>query len=333
MQFTLDPLPTTGKNDRMSGFWEASTALEDVDLPVMLRWIPVAIVLLFAGCAQSPERAALSKADALLDEGRVQVASDTVQDSLRQHPDSVPLLRMQAVVLLREEKIDLAAAVLQKLPGGESILAEMLRHRNRIVRENAAKLIAAQPSVGNLREIIRALDDQDPSVRRYCAHALGRPGNRLALKPLFRLLSDDNWLVRAEAAAALGKIGDDRAIGWLVQLLSDQDGHVRYSATGALHELARESSRPLLLRTLESAGPADQFWIAVALARLHDPAALGPLSSVVQSKDVDVRRLAAEALGEYGLASGTNALAVLIQDSDPSVRDQAQAALGRITGK
>jgi HEAT repeat protein len=113
-------------------------------------------------------------------------------------------------------------------------------------------------------------------------------------------------------------------------LLSDQDGYVRYSATSALHDLAKESSRSLLLRTLESAGSADQFWIAVALAKLHDPAVLIPLTNVVQSKDVDVRRLAAEALGECGLAAGTNALAVLIQDPDRSVREQAQAAMGQI---
>ena len=330
-QFTLDHLTTTDKN--------AERQVYELRLPccstlihtlVMLRLIPVMIVLLFAGCARSPERAALGKANALLDEGRVQAALDTVQDYLRQHPDSAPLLRMRVVVLLRQEQIDLAALALQKLPGGDPILAEILRHRDRIVRENAAKLIAVQPNADNFHEIVRALDDQDPAVRRYCARALGRLGNPSALKPLFQLLSDDNWFVRAEAATALGRIGDDRAVGWLVQLLSDQDGYVRYSATSALHALAKESSRSLLLRTLESAGSADQFWIAVALAKLHDPAVLIPLTNVVQSKDVDVRRLAAEALGECGLAAGTNALAVLIQDPDRSVREQAQAAMGQI---
>lgn len=333
-QFTLDRLTTTDKNaERQVGGWHLPCCNKLIRSLVMLRLVSVMIVLLVAGCARSPERAALRKANALLDEGRVQTASDTVEDYLRQHPDSAPLLRMRVVVLLRQEKNDLAVLAMQKLPDGELILPEILRHRNPVVRENAAKLIADQPHAGDFQEIVRALDDQDPAVRRYCARALGRLRNPSALKPLFQLLSDDNWLVRAEAATALGRIGDDRAVGWLVQLLSDQDGYVRYSATSALHDLAKESSRPLLLRILGSAGSAQEFWIAIALAKLHDSAALSPLERAVQSKDVEIRRLAAQALGECGLPAGTNALEVLIKDQDPTVREQARAAIEQITTK
>jgi HEAT repeat protein len=156
-------------------------------------------------------------------------------------------------------------------------------------------------------------------------------GNPAAIKPLFRLLSDDNWFVRAEAAAAIGKLGDVRAVGWLVQLLADPDGNVRYSAARALYELATEAARPLLKRALEFAAPAQQFGIAVALARIHDPAALQPLAEAVQNKDPEIRRLAARSLGECGLVEGTNALTVLLTDTDPAVREQAQTAISLIT--
>jgi HEAT repeat protein len=237
---------------------------------------------------------------------------------------------MRVVVLLRAEKPDLAAIALRQVPNGKSFTAELLRHHDRIVRVNAANLVANQPTTGDLRAIVRALEDSDPDVRRDCARALGRLGNPAALKPLFRLLSDDNWFVRAEAAIALGKIGDPQAIGWLVQLLPDPDGYVRYSAIGALYDLATESSRPLLLRVLASAGPAQQFGIAVALARLHDPAALAPLTSALKFNDAEVRRRATEALGECGLVEGTNALALFLMDPEPSVRVKAQAAIERI---
>jgi HEAT repeat protein len=296
----------------------------------MLRIALLVIVLLFAGCARNPEQVALRQANKLLDEGQIHAAADTVEAYLHEHPDSVPLLRLRVVVLLRAEKLDLAAIALQQVPAGKSLTAELLRHRDRIVRENAAKLIAEQPQAADFPAIVRALEDSDPEVRRDCARALGQLANPSALKPLFRLLSDDNWFVRAEAATALGKIGDARAIGWLIQLLGDTDGYVRYSATGALYQLATPSSHPLLLRALAATALANQFGIAVALARLHDPAALAPLGNAVKNNDAEIRRRAAESIGECGLAEGTNALALFLMDPDPAVREQAQEAIRRI---
>jgi hypothetical protein len=306
-------------------YWDQS-----VSLLIMLRIAILMTVLLFAGCAQSPEQLALSQANKLLDQGQIHAAADTVEAYLQEHPNSVALLRMRVVVLLRAEKPDLAAVALQQVPVGKSLTAELLRHRDRIVRVNMAKLIANQPNAGDFPEIVRALEDSDPEVRRDCARALGQLANPAALKPLFRLLSDDNWFVRAEAAIALGKIGDARAIGWLIQLLGDPDGYVRYSATGALYNLATASSHPLLLRALTVTAPADRFGIAVALARLHDPAALAPLGNAAKNNDVEIRRRAAEALGECGLVEGTNALAIFLMDPEPTVREQAREAIGRI---
>ena len=332
-QFTLDHAAHSDKDaaETRLGSGHTLRCRGFVSVIVMPRLIPLMIVLLFAGCAQSPERAALNKANTLLDAGKAQTALDTVESYLRQHPDSAPLLRMRVVVLLRKERPDLAALALQQVPAGQPITPEILRHRDRVVRENAAKLVSEQPNANDLQEIIRALDDSDPWVRGYCTRALGQIGNPTALKPLFRLLTDDNWFVRAETAKAIGKLGDERAIGWLVQLLQDPDGTVRYSVWSALHDLAVESARPSLLRVLESAVPADKFAIAAALARLHDPAVLDSLADAAKSKDAEIRRLAAGALGECGLAAGTNALVVLLKDSDPVVREQAQIAIKEIT--
>ena len=97
------------------------------------------------------------------------------------------------------------------------------------------------------------------------------------------------------------------------------------------YELATEPGRPLLRRALELAVPGQQLYIAVALARIHDPAALKPLADAAQSKDPEIRRQVARSLGECGLMEGTNALSVLLGDTDPAVREQAQTAIGQIT--
>jgi HEAT repeat protein len=291
------------------------------------RFALLAVLLVLTGCAKTPESAAIKKVDALIDQGQVQAALDGVENYLRQYPDSAALLRMRVVVLLRAERPALAALALQRVPAGPTFLAELLHHRDAIVRVNAAKLITDQADKYDFHELVRALDDPDANVRRYCARALGQLKNPEALKPLFRLLGDDNWFVRAETATALGKIGDPRGIGWLIQLLVDEDGYVRHNAATALYELASDSTHTLLRRGLDSAKPEQQFGIAVALARLHDPVALGPLTAAVQDKDAGVRGRAAEALGEYAEPAASNALAILLKDSDPVVRSQAAAAL------
>ena len=257
----------------------------------MRRYALLAGLFLLVGCASNPERMALKQADSLIDQGQIRAALDLVENYLHQHPDSVPFQRMRVVVLLRAERIDLAAIAVRQIPTGRSILPQLLHHRNPMVRANAAKLISEQPSKDDSRDLIRAVDDPDPVVRRYCARALGRLKNPNAVRPLFRLLADDNWFVRAEAATGLGEIGDPRAVGWLIQLLADGDGYVRYSAVSALHKLASDSTHELLLRALSSVGPKQKFGIAIALAKLHDPAALEPLINAAGDKDTDIRSI------------------------------------------
>jgi HEAT repeat protein len=299
----------------------------------MPRLATLIMLVLLAGCARSPERRTLNRANILLDEGRIQAARDTVESYLRQHPDSQALLRMRVVLLLREEQLDQAAAAMPRIFDERRIVAETLRHRDRVVRENAAKLIADHPGTNDFHELVRALDNSDFWVRGYCARALGRLGNPAALRPLFGLLDDDNWFVRAEAATALGKLGDPRAVAWLVQMLSDPDGNVRYTVARALYDLATDSARSSLRRALESAQPPQQFYIALALAKIHDPAALKPLAAAVHDRDPDVRRRVAQALGECGLPESTNVLTVLLQDTDQTVREQARAAMSQISSK
>ncbi len=121
---------------------------------------------------------------------------------------------------------------------------------------------------------------------------MGLRRNATALKPLFRLLADESWLVRATAAEALGNSGDPRAPGWLIKLLADADGYVPYKAAVALRHAASESNRDLLLHAFKVTKPKQEFPIAVALAKLGEPVALGPLVGATSHTDPDMRRRA-----------------------------------------
>jgi HEAT repeat protein len=298
----------------------------------MTRCIFIALLLL-AGCAQSPERSTVRTANALLKEGQLQKAMDVVDAYLAQHPGATEVLRERVIILLKAERMEIAALAVKRLPKGDPVLNLALRHRDPTVRSNAARIVADEPTSATFSALAHSLDDPVPAVRSYCARALGKLRNTDAVKPLFRLLGDDNWLVRAEAATALGKVGDPRAAGWVVCLLNDRDGFVRYSAMHALQQLACESNRALLLRAFDKARNDQQFGIAFALAKLHEPAALGPLLLGSTNANPEIRQHAAEALGDCGQQAATNALTKLLNDPEPMVREQASQSLHKLRGE
>jgi hypothetical protein len=85
--------------------------------------------------------------------------------------------------------------------------------------------------------LIAMLKDDDSSVRRGAAEALGQLGDA-KFEPLVALLKDDDYRVRRGAAEALGHLGDVSAFEPLVALLKDKDSWVRRGAVYALGRIA-----------------------------------------------------------------------------------------------
>ena len=69
------------------------------------------------------------------------------------------------------------------------------------------------------------------------AMALGRIGDKQALKPLIERLEDESAYVRASAAKALGYLGDKRAARALKSALKEESEEVRKAAREALKKL------------------------------------------------------------------------------------------------
>jgi len=71
-------------------------------------------------------------------------------------------------------------------------------------------------------------------ARLSAAVALGELRDKRALRPLVRALSDDNKTVRAVAATSLGLLGDDKALPALKRATQDKHKTVRQSAVEAI---------------------------------------------------------------------------------------------------
>ena len=69
--------------------------------------------------------------------------------------------------------------------------------------------------------------DENYKVRLACADALGRIGDKYAVKPLIELLEDEtekSMYLKESATFALGMLGDTSAIDPLVAILESKQG-------------------------------------------------------------------------------------------------------------
>ncbi len=175
-----------------------------------------------------------------------------------------------------------------------------------------------------------------PSPGEQAAIALASMG-RVALQPLTNQLDSGNATVRRNAAWAIGELTNmppgerDDAVPRLISLLSDSDSWVRMAAARALGEVRNRSAVPSLIANLVDADGRVRELAVWALSELKDSRAVAALCNVLLSDTrADVRRGAAEALGEIRNAEALPALKQAL--NDPSVNARAQWAISEIEG-
>jgi len=249
-------------------------------------------------------------------------------------------------------------------------LVVTLREGEGSARVAAVQALGKTGAAQAVPPLIDALSDRDLAVRQAAAAALGQHGMRQAdaalrsraVDALIDALHDRSNAVRQAAAAALGQIGDPSAVAPLIEALNDKEIALRRAATAALVQIGDPRALEPLNRALQDGDPAVRELAADALAKLGwhpDEAASGatywivqrqwdrcveigapavpPLIDALRDEDPDVRRAAAEALGQIAArqadaavgARAAEPLGVLLRQ-DPHARQAAAGVLGRI---
>ena len=113
-------------------------------------------------------------------------------------------------------------------------------------RARAALALGRSGSPLAIEQLIQALADASPVVRRSAARALGETGSPEATPSLVRELLDGESDIRSEAAEALGRLGHQGGIDPLIEALDDADPRVRISAIRGLSETGSSEARELL---------------------------------------------------------------------------------------
>ena len=99
-------------------------------------------------------------------------------------------------------------------------------------------------TLAHLTQLLEALSDSAPVVRREMAFVLGELGGETAISALGRLATDPNADVRLIAVDALAKIGGPQVVQALAQTTHDDSELVRARAVHALGRLARGEEGP-----------------------------------------------------------------------------------------
>ncbi|KST63824.1 HEAT repeat domain-containing protein [Mastigocoleus testarum] len=174
--------------------------------------------------------------------------------------------------------------------------------------EQRSGLIESLAGLGSsaVPDLMNALQDKDPAIRKSAAIALGKIGKdaNAAVPALKKVLDDKDFQVRSSAMQALSSIDRKVIVPFLISELSTGEAWERYSATHALRTFGKEAvaAVPALIKTIK------------------------------EDEDSWVRTSAASALGTIGKDAHT-AIPILIkslEDGNETVRYGAAYALGNI---
>ena len=199
-----------------------------------------------------------------------------------------------------------------KRPDAARVAAAGLTDVAPMVRVTAAHAVLSLPQAEAATLLLPLLQDKLEFVRREAAYALGETRSRTAVAPLASvLLGDKEMGVRGAAAVALGEIGDESAVEPLSQVLTGQSQKKKVRA-GENQFVMRAAAR--------------------SLGQIKSRSGIGVLIATLSNDeiDIDVRRVAATALGLIGDASAGPALQAAFTSSDPYLSEAARAALRRL---
>lgn len=231
--------------------------------------------------------------------------------------DGAPAVANAAATALKRLGRDSDRPLLDALREGDSI-------RRRIVLPLVSRSSATE-------EVIRCLDDRDPTVRALAAEALARIGNPAALSSIFPRLADENPRVVQAAVAAIQSLGSAETERLALEAARSPEPTVRRAALRILAYFGYASALPIFLDALRESDPRQREAAIQGLAFLDDPHALDALLQAARDPDDRTRAMATRALGQAGEdLRVTSYLLKGLSDRDAWVRYYAAQALGRL---
>lgn len=198
-------------------------------------------------------------------------------------------------------------------------------------RESAIAAAATQNLSLATDEIVKALHDPSPRLRRQAAAALAKMGDRRAVEGLAHMLDDHPDLVDEEVLEALGDLGDPRAVSSLIPYLQSPRSMIRRAAARALGKIGDESAKAPLAQAADQVEDPDLRRASLQALRLlgaRDCAAI--FARAALDDHASVRIAASEAIAELGLREAAPALRQALDRFEGEASSETAYALGAV---
>lgn len=233
---------------------------------------------------------------------------------------------------------------------------------NEIIRAHALEMIKDVDLPSADHQIVTALGDSSPLVRKAAALAAGelrikaaterlnenyldaktperiadifalhRLGDTSHSHELEETATDVNPYIRGDTAMILGMIGNHSALPILAHMVkTDKSPDVVLQAAEAMWKLGDERGLDELVGATVSRYPDDQMVALLALAGPHDTRVLGHIEGLMTEQYPEVTLVAARAAGMLGSDDGYGIALNGAKSVDPRQRFLAALALGAI---
>lgn len=210
-----------------------------------------------------------------------------------------------------------------------SLLVAALGDENWRIRKSAADVLAEwedpKEVVGQLIELLGP--ESDANRRNAAVEVLIRLGTS-AVEQLLVALKDPDPHVRKLVVDVLGAICDRRAEGPIISTLSDSDENVRTAAVEALANFTDERATGALLELVDGADTTMRFYAMESLAKMKVRLPIDKIKPLLDQKIL--RRAALDALGNCPTFESVKLLVGAMRDESRANRKAAARALGKL---
>lgn len=190
-----------------------------------------------------------------------------------------------------------------------------------------SEIIRGEACSSSLEQLVSSLESKKSMVRVAAAECLGALGDRRAVEPLVRARFAEEYPRYVQVYEnALRAINDPHTADLLLAALKSPK--TKWAAAWSLGRLQIGSGVDPLLKLLNSNDIEDRRMAADSLGPMKDSRAVAPLCAALNGQDEVLRRYAAISLGQIGDAHAVDSLIAALLDSDDGVRWNAADSLG-----